>query len=95
MSRFALIIYGRPFLVTSDAEAWDAGKHYVCDESLPIDTKLFDSVEDAQRFAESWPGHPWWVKPSGRYDVIEVEPVYERVTGYRAGDRKHSFGEES
>lgn len=44
--------------------------------------KTFTSRDDAEAFAKKWKGHPWWVKPKS-FEVVEVEPLFEVVTGYR------------
>lgn len=41
--------------------------------------KRFNSPEEAESFARRWRGHPWYCKPSGKFSVVEIKPVYKRV----------------
>ena len=51
---------------------------------MPTDTLPFSTREEAEKFAMSWKGHPWYCIPSGKYEVVEVEPIYKQVlVGYR------------
>jgi hypothetical protein len=42
---------------------------------------VFDTREKAQTFADNWKGHPWYYKPKN-VEVVEVTPLYERITGW-------------
>ena len=58
-----------------------ASSRKVDDENvIPINTKTFQTVEEADAFANRWKGHPWYCKPHpGRHEVIAVKPRYRQV----------------
>jgi hypothetical protein len=76
---------GEKMLVIEDPERWvEATSHYWHSnynnsEGFPPFTKLFGSVEAATEFAKRWVGHPWYCKPNGNFEVIEVMPRYKQV----------------
>jgi hypothetical protein len=41
--------------------------------------KRFRSEADAHEFMRTWGGHPWYNTPNGKYELIELRPVYEQV----------------
>lgn len=54
----------------------------------PKNLLRFESKETAKKFIEAWEGHPYYYKPNKLkkrqwYEIFEVEPVFELVTGYR------------
>lgn len=46
---------------------------------IASDAMAFSTREIAEEFAKKWTGHPWWCKPSGQFEVIEVTPRYRQV----------------
>ncbi len=76
---------GEKMLVIEDSECGvEATSHYWHSsyndsEGFPPFTKLFDSVEAATEFAKRWVGHPWYCKPNGNFEVVEVTPRYKKV----------------
>ncbi len=70
---------GEKFVVVK-GEFGLTGDHY--DGKIPLHVMTFETSADAKAFAKPWKGHPWWCKPR-KYEVIEIEPVYERVSGYK------------
>ena len=74
---------GEKLLVINDPENWveatSRSLNFYKNENLPKDVKTFDSHETAERFAKRWKGHPWYCKPSGKFEILEIKPVYEQV----------------
>lgn len=66
------------FLVLDEPEGWVPATsiHYSEGNSIRKDAKLFKTPEEAEAFAKTWKGHPWWCSPNGKFRVVEVEPVY-------------------
>jgi hypothetical protein len=80
---------GDKFLVVIDTEGWVEATSSWWDGSLkssgglPLNLKLFESFDAATEFAKRWGGHPWYRKPNGNFEVIEVRPVFQQVqVGY-------------
>lgn len=81
------------FLVTEEADGWVEATStsfrwalQVCG-GIPGGVKVFDTKEDAEKFAAKWKGHPWWCKPNGKFEVIEVKPKYNQIlVGYERAD---------
>jgi hypothetical protein len=76
---------GDKFLVTLEPEGWVeatseawSGSPY-SKRAFPNSVKVFNSEEDAVKFAKRWKGHPWWCVPNGNYKVIEVIPRFRPV----------------
>lgn len=76
---------GDKFLVTIEPEGWVEATSNRWTGSLnssngfPVNPKLFDSAEDANKFAHRWKGHPWYCKPNGSFEVVEVKPKFKQV----------------
>lgn len=71
---------GETFVVTVDREyAWDTSSRWHNGDPIPLDAKIFQTAEAAAKFAKKWLGHPWWCKPNGNYEIVEVVPVYKQV----------------
>ena len=72
-------------LVLCDGDfGWTSG--YIHDNrDYPKQTMLFNTEEDAHAAMRKWTGHPWYHARSldGAYEIIEVAPVYDYITGYR------------
>lgn len=77
---------GTRFVVVNEPEGWvEASSIWYTDGKIPVSAKLFDTVEEAKKFAQRWKGHPWWCKPSGEFKIIEVEKTYREIfSGYRS-----------
>jgi hypothetical protein len=82
---------GDKFLVTIEPEGWVEATSSRWTGSLnesngfPIRAKLFDSKDAAVKFGKRWKGHPWYCKPNGNFQVIEVKPIFKQVLdGYEA-----------
>lgn len=54
-------------------------KDCVSKDVAPHDAMLFASKKEAKRFFKAWKGYPWWVVPTGNFDVVEVVPKYKQV----------------
>jgi hypothetical protein len=69
------------YLVCKEPENWVPATGYVVKGFILIrkDAKLFKTIEDAEAFAGTWAGHPWWVIPNGNFKIIKVKPVYEQI----------------
>lgn len=53
------------------------------DELLPKDLLLFDTIDEANKFAKWWDPHPWDMQPN-MFFVVPVEPVYsKKPIGYK------------
>ena len=78
---------GEKFLVTVQPEGWVEATSTRLIGKLDIlfnRTKLFDSVEEATKFAKRWAGHPWWCIPNGKFEIVEVQPVFKQMLdGYK------------
>lgn len=76
---------GEKMLVTVEPEGWVEATSSRWTGSLndsdgfPIKAKLFDSAEAATKFAKRWNGHPWYCKPNGNFEVVEVKPNFKQV----------------
>lgn len=82
---------GEKFLVVEEPEGWVEATscsyrgNLRRSRGLQSQAKVFDSVAAATEFAQCWKGHPWYCKPNGNYEVIEVRPVSIQVfDGYEA-----------
>jgi len=42
-------------------------------EGIPRDIQVFKSFDEAERFGKNWRGHPWYCRPNGTCEVIEME----------------------
>ena len=69
---------GDKFLVTKDHEGWVEASSTRWNGEIE-DPKLFPSRASAESFAKRWKGHPWWCKPNGNFEILEVKPVYTQV----------------
>ncbi len=81
--------YGEKFLVIDDDGGWVEASSVSLPNNFKAsnhglnNAKVFKSAEDAANFARRWNGHPWWCKPNGNFEVIEVVPVFRQVkNGY-------------
>ena len=75
---------GEKFIVVNQPEGWVEADSRHWSGKVPADAKVFKTPEAAEKFAKRWKGHPWWVKPNGNFEVIEVEPVFEsKFAGYK------------
>lgn len=85
---------GDRFLVKKNPDGWtDATSvqwSYVSDlDCLSDELKVFTTKEAAIAFARKWTGHPWYCKPNGNFEVIEVLPVYKKsLVGHKFVGRK-------
>ena len=71
---------GDRFIVLEDDEGWvEATSTIFINDEIPRGAKLFDTEKDAAKFAKRWKGHPWWCRPNGNYEIIEVIPKTETV----------------
>jgi len=81
---------GEEFLVKRDVDGWVSATGVNLKGSLAqengkfsIDTKIFASFDEAQKFAAKWKGQPWWVKPNGFFRVVPVKELTEQIViGY-------------
>lgn len=63
-------------------EGWVSGDRFD-GSKIPEHTLVWKTAKEAQEFAETWKGHPWWVQPKS-WRVVEVEPNMVQVRqGYR------------
>ena len=70
---------GQKLLVTF-SEGWDSSSDWNGNiNSSSNEPKLFESIDSATAFARKWEGHPWYCKPNGNFEIIEVRPVYKQV----------------
>lgn len=89
---------GDKFLVTVEPEGWVEATSSQWNGSLrnsngfPHKPKMFDSREAAEKFAKRWKGHPWWCRPNGNFDIIEIEPVFKQVPDGYAIAKAHGIG---
>jgi hypothetical protein len=88
MPTFVVIIESKKVVshgtvVTNDKQQyWIARNEYMWDSGLslsvfpepPLEVKTWGTKEEAEQFARSWEGHPWWVKPNGSFKILEVTP---------------------
>ena len=73
---------GERFLLT-EGEWVDATSIRLPNEDFPKETKSFPSRAKAKAFAKRWIGHPWWCKPTGEYEIVEIKPAYKSIlSGY-------------
>ena len=85
---------GDKFLVTLEPEGWVEATSEIWSDlyskrGFPNSVKVFNSEEDAVKFAKRWKGHPWWCVPNGNYEVIEVTPRFRQVPdGYTAASEQ-------
>jgi len=70
---------GAKFIATEDSEGWVEATSSHSHGEVPNDAKTFTTLVDAEEFAERWEGHPWWCRPSGKYEILEVTPRYKQV----------------
>jgi len=76
---------GDRFLVVDEPEGWVEATSAAWTGSLndsngfPHEPKLFESVGEAAAFAKRWEGHPWWCKPNGKYEILEMRPAFKQV----------------
>lgn len=74
---------GDRFLVENENEGWVEATSSRWREKINKGAKLFETAAEAESFAHRWQGHPWWCRPNGNYEVINVKPVFEKITvGY-------------
>lgn len=78
---------GERFWIETDPEGWVSASGSRLswrgpDGNASSRLKTFGSIEEAQEFAKQWKPHPWWVIPKA-FEVVVVEPLYERLTGYK------------
>lgn len=81
---------GQKFVATVNHEGWvpATSSHYNDGDTLPCDTKLFESRETAENFAKTWRGDPWWCIPD-EFEVVRLSPVtVPRIVGYERGGEK-------
>ena len=77
--------------VVKEPGNWIEATGYRCNsdpEQIPKNVRKFPSPGAAKKFANHWAGHPWYYKPNGIYEVIQVKQTFEQVhTGYlRTGE---------
>ena len=70
---------GTRFLVLETPDGWTVATSRYYDGKIASDAMAFSTREIAEEFAKKWTGHPWWCKPSGQFEVIEVAPRYRQV----------------
>ncbi len=73
------------FWVTNEREGWveaTSSRTSLYPGKVPADLKVFKTKAIAEAFGLRWEGHPWWCKPKS-FEVVEVEPLYEKITGYK------------
>ena len=78
---------GEKFIVVQCDGGWveAESRHYT--GKIPLNVKLFESKEDAIKFAQRWQGHPWWCKPNGNFQVYKVKPKTEpKIIGWEIID---------
>lgn len=76
---------GDRFWVTIEDSVGASSTHFRSYDEVPRHAKTFMSSEVAEKFAKQWKGHPWWCRPSGEYEIVELHPKYRRVPdGYVA-----------
>ena len=70
---------GQKFIVTF-SEGWDSSISWNGNINRSSNNpKLFESIDTATEFARKWKGHPWYYKPNGKFEIVEVRPVYKQV----------------
>lgn len=75
---------GDRFIVTIDPEHWVEADSQHFNGEIPPHAKIFDTFNEAEKFAKRWGGHPYWCKPNGNYEIIEVQPKFgePQIIGY-------------
>lgn len=48
-------------------------------DKIPGDVLEFESKEKAEKFTKHWQGHPWYYKPNGVWEILEVKPKFKQV----------------
>lgn len=81
---YPLIQDGYAAWVINEPNGWvEATACAAYSDKLPIQLKLFHTQEEARNFIEQWEGHPWYYVPNGKYEILEVSGVFEKVlVGY-------------
>lgn len=88
--RYILIVQSRDdrgredewFLVIKEPDGWVSAtstRWNGDNKHITESVKTFSSREAAERFAKKWKGHPSWCNPTGKYEIVAVEPVYVEV----------------
>ena len=70
---------GERFLVMVEPEGWVPATSSLYKGEIYGGAKLFETAEAAEDFAKTWRGHPWWVKPGKKFEVIEVRQKFKKV----------------
>jgi hypothetical protein len=70
---------GTQFIATIEPDGWVPATSSRYTGAIPADAKTFDTEEAAVNFAKSWNGHPWWCRPNGEYEVIQVTTATKSV----------------
>lgn len=50
----------------------------IADESNLNNITIFETEEKAHEFMKTWTGHPWYLKPNGRYEIIPVKHKFDK-----------------
>lgn len=75
-------------VITRDGDAWwvciedwveASGRRVSRYENPPEALKTFSTPAEAEAFAKRWTGHPWYCRPNGKFQVVEVIPRTVRV----------------
>lgn len=70
---------GKKFLVCNEPSGWIPATGSPFTGNIGGDAKIFSSFEEAEWFAKNWQGHPWYVRPGKRFEVIEVKPKFKQI----------------
>lgn len=74
---------GEKFLVLKEPEGWVEATSIQWSGTVNSDALTFNDVISAEKFAKRWKGHPWWCKPNGDYEIIEISArIVKRQEGW-------------
>lgn len=66
---------GDPYWAIIEPEGWvEATSVRAIGGGVPTDVKTWASRDAAEKFAQNWKGHPWWLAPRGTYEIVPIEP---------------------
>lgn len=74
---------GKKILVCNEPGGWVPATSYAYNGKIEGNAKIFATAEAATEFAKAWRGHPWYVVPGKRFEVVEVKQKFKQVAdGY-------------